>query len=56
MEAEDLGKRPEKGNKHHKRQGKSLPRLGIKISGQEMEGREILVLGSGLSNHKAARP
>lgn len=43
VEAEDLEKRSEKGNKHHsvalRREGRSLPRLVTKVSVQEMVGR-----------------
>lgn len=68
MEAEDLGKRSEKGNKHHcvsphplgRIEGRSLPRLVTKVSVQEgfswRQGRENLVLDSGLSSHKVAGP
>lgn len=60
LEAEDFGKRSEKGNKHGsvalRREWRSLSRSGTKVSGQEMEGRGILLLSSGLSSHKVAGP
>lgn len=52
------GKRSEKGNKHRapRRECRSLSRSESKVSVQEMEGRGIPVLSSGLRSHKVAGP